>query len=216
MEKIPNTITLLNAVCGMLALLLGDAVLGVWLIIFAMVLDIFDGYLARKLGVSGNLGKELDSLADLVSFGVAPAYLFFNIYGNNEALLIAIFYSISALYRLAKFNVNEYSPSFNGLPSPSAAGIMVGLVMLHGQQNSELFASHIVYVIACLTAISMNIRMSFFSLKQGGIIKNWKLWTIVIATVFALCSNWPYAIITCFGSYLSVSFAGGLVRNFRH
>ena len=215
MDKIPNSITLLNAVCGMLAILLGNPVLGVWLIIVAMILDIFDGLVARRLGVSGELGQELDSLADLVSFGVAPAYLFYDLIGTTESLIIGIFYVISALFRLAKYNTTAYSTTFNGLPSPSAAGIMVGLVMLFHHENAPQVPNIVAYITAFLTALSMNIRMNFFSLKQEGILRNWKLWTVICATILALFSNWPYAILTCFGTYLGVSFLSGILRNVR-
>ena len=67
MSKIPNFITLCNAVCGIIAILLGNPILGAYLVLLAMVLDTVDGLVARLLNVKSELGKQLDTLADLVS-----------------------------------------------------------------------------------------------------------------------------------------------------
>ena len=69
MTKIPNTITLCNAICGVLVILLGSPVIGAYLIIMAMILDTVDGLVARALNVKSDLGKQLDSLSDLISIG---------------------------------------------------------------------------------------------------------------------------------------------------
>ena len=114
MNKIPNAITLCNAVCGVVAILLGAAVLGAYLILIAMILDLADGLVARALNVKSELGKQLDSLSDLISFGVAPAYLYYHLFNDTEALLACIFYVLSALFRLAKFNVQSEKRDFNG------------------------------------------------------------------------------------------------------
>jgi len=130
MSRIPNTITLCNAICGMLAILLGNPEVGAYLILIAMILDLADGLVARALNVKSDLGKQLDSLADLISFGVAPGYLFYHLFSDTEALLASVFYVLSALFRLAKFNTMEYMKDFNGLPSPAAAGGVSGYILL--------------------------------------------------------------------------------------
>lgn len=211
MTKIPNTITLCNAVCGMLAILLGNPVVGAYLIITAMVLDTADGLVARALNVKSELGKQLDSLSDLISFGVAPAYLFYHLFNDTEAMLASIFYVLSALFRLGKFNTLDYMKDFNGLPSPAAAGVVSGYILIYAQDgvtNPPWLPMFAIIV----TAICMNIKMSFFSLKGDSLIKDWKLWFVILATIAALVLDSSFALIVCFGSYLLVSFISGGAR----
>lgn len=212
MNKIPNTITLCNAICGMLAILMGNPVLGAYLILIAMILDLADGLVARALNVKSELGKQLDSLSDLISFGVAPAYLYYHIFNDAEALLACIFYVLSALFRLGKFNTQDYMKDFNGLPTPAAAGIVSGYILIYTQDN-VIVPDWMPMVAIVLTAICMNIRMSFFSLKGESLIRDWKLWVVVLATILALIVDPSFSLIVCFGSYLVVSFVSGVARN---
>ena len=212
MNKIPNTITLCNAICGMLVILLGNPVLGAYLIIAAMILDTIDGLVARALNVKSELGKQLDSLSDLISFGVAPAYLYYHLFENTEAILACIFYVLSALFRLAKFNLQVNQNDFNGLPTPAAAGIVCGYILIYSQDN-VVTADWLPMFAIVITAICMNIKMSFFSLKGDSLIKDWKLWFVVLSTITALVLDSSFALIVCFGSYLLVSFVSGVARN---
>ena len=134
--NLPNVLTLCNLICWCLAIFLVfdlrffDA-LG--LMLLAAVFDFFDGFAARLLKISSPIGKQLDSLADVVTFGVLPGmivfhYLKFNSFNLSViALLIPVF---SAL-RLAKFNVDErQSSGFIGLPTPANALFFASLVLL--------------------------------------------------------------------------------------
>ena len=132
-KNIPNTITSLNLASGCAATIFavqGDYRLAAYLILLSAVFDFFDGFAARLLKAYSPIGKELDSLADVVSFGVAPGIMIYSkIYETSQlagypqwlawlALLIPVF---SAL-RLAKFNIDErQSSSFLGLPTPANA-----------------------------------------------------------------------------------------------
>lgn len=120
-EMIPNTITCLNVVCGCMAVLFafsGFLVGSFMMILLAAVFDFFDGFAARLLKAYSPLGKELDSLADMVSFGLAPAAIAYTMGAEYVAFIIAVF---SAL-RLAKFNIDERQTSeFIGLPTPANA-----------------------------------------------------------------------------------------------
>ena len=214
MKKIPNSITLLNAACGILAILFDNPILGSYLILTAMLLDTVDGLVARALNVKSDLGKQLDSLADLISFGVAPAFLYYSLFSDLEALLASIFYTLSALYRLAKFNTADYMKDFNGLPTPAAAGILSGYVLLYAF-DAPSSPDWISLAAIVLPAICMNIHMSFFSLKEGSVFKDWKLWFVVFATVGTLVADWHYALLSCFTSYLFVSIVSGVARNVR-
>lgn len=145
-RHIPNAITSGNLLCGCLAIQQmsqGFLPAAAFFILLAAFLDFFDGLAARMLKVSGEMGKQLDSLADVVSFGVAPSFIaYFLLDGATTipfvpyaAFLIAIF---SAL-RLAKFNIDErQSESFIGLPTPAHALFWVGIALTYWQSwNTE-------------------------------------------------------------------------------
>lgn len=140
---LPNLLTLCNLLSGCAAVsvlfLNQDVRTAFWLVIAAAVFDFCDGSAARMLGVESPIGKELDSLADMVSFGLTPAavvYVLLTITGGGEAgwmpyvgFLIA---ACSAL-RLAKFNVDDRQhEEFRGLPTPSCALFFVSLPMWSG------------------------------------------------------------------------------------
>ncbi|MBH0156705.1 MULTISPECIES: CDP-diacylglycerol--serine O-phosphatidyltransferase [Bacillales] len=136
-KHIPNLLTLGNLFCGFLSIGYvsnGDIRNAAILIFIAMMLDAVDGRAARILGVSGNLGKELDSLADVVSFGVAPAYFVANTYFAHLGMwgfLFAGLFPLFGAYRLARFNITAAEESmkyFKGIPIPLAGGIVVFLV----------------------------------------------------------------------------------------
>ena len=92
-------------------------------ILLACVADRYDGVVVRHLNISSELGKELDSLADLVSFGVAPSILAFNLYGFSEygiwGYLLVLLFPMAGAYRLARFNVTEFDGELYGLILPS-------------------------------------------------------------------------------------------------
>ena len=179
-----------------------------------MVLDTVDGLLARMLNVKSELGKQLDSLADLISFGVAPGYLYYHLFSDTESLLAAIFYTLSAVFRLAKFNTADYAKDFNGLPSPAAAGIVTGYVLLYAY-DAPASPDFLILFAIIGPAICMNIWMRFFSLKSEDIFKDWKLWFVVLATTTSAIVNWHYTLLMCFTSYLLASFVSGGYRNLR-
>ncbi len=143
-RHIPNALTCLNLLCGCLALTFifrGELVSGAYLVGVAAVADFFDGLVARALRVSSPIGKDLDSLADMVSFGVVPGVLMFKLLGMAGgapypsfasllpfgAFLITIF---SAL-RLAKFNNDtRQTTSFIGLPTPACTLVVAALPLI--------------------------------------------------------------------------------------
>ncbi len=131
LQGIPNLITLANLTSGLLGigLLMGGDLFGGFLcMLLGSFFDFFDGMLARKLGVEGNMGKQLDSLADLVSFGVLPGLIWKSImikqgYCTSDSFSFSAYVwlliPLGAAYRLAKFNVQETDSSdFMGIPTP--------------------------------------------------------------------------------------------------
>lgn len=126
--SIPNILTLANLLCGVLAIIyvFDGLVIPVMLLMsLSLIFDFFDGFAARLLGVAGDLGKQLDSLADVVSFGVVPGLLLWRTGYNLEEIdngfaLSALLIPVFSAYRLAKFNIDERpGDHFYGLPTPA-------------------------------------------------------------------------------------------------
>lgn len=151
MKQIPNILTLMNLVVGVLGIInvfQGDYTNTIFYIFLSAFFDFLDGFAARALNVAGPMGKELDSLADVVSFGVLPALYLFQLsrglgnpdWVNYSSLLIAAF----SAYRLAKFNVDtEQSDKFIGLPTPANAVLITTFAQLpiHLVPSSSLILS---------------------------------------------------------------------------
>ena len=178
---IPNTLTSCNLISGCVAVtfaLGGRPEIALAFIIIGAVFDFFDGMSARLLGISSPIGKELDSLADDVTFGVAPASMVFNLLAVIEypsfleftrpvlpffAFIIAAF---SAL-RLAKFNLDErQTTSFIGLPTPANALFWGSLIA--GCQNFLESTPYIFYFILLMIVISSYLliaELPMFALK---------------------------------------------------
>jgi len=159
-KHIPNTITCCNLVCGCIAIVhavFGEADMALLFIILGAVFDFFDGMSARLLGVSSPIGKELDSLADVVTFGVAPSamvfdYLFQNIDADQSFYFACVAFAMAAFsaLRLAKFNLDErQTTSFIGLPTPANA-LFWGALMVAGGQWLSSSPSYIYGVVALL------------------------------------------------------------------
>jgi CDP-diacylglycerol---serine O-phosphatidyltransferase len=126
---IPNALTMANLICGSLAtvqiLLYGNVILAVELMVLGAIFDFGDGLAARLLGVAGPLGKQLDSLADMVTFGLVPALLACSLmpnFGENKASFVPLIIVVASAYRLGKFNLDEnQSDQFIGLATPANA-----------------------------------------------------------------------------------------------
>ncbi len=157
---LPSLLTIGNGVCGFLAIVclaqvqstpeeglalasISKVAQAAWLIFLGMVFDVFDGRVARASGGGSALGAQLDSLCDLITFGVAPAFMILalNVGLPNPAwqkvvMIFSIAYFVGALLRLARFTV-ENSPdesahlAFKGLPTPGAAGCVASLVIFY-------------------------------------------------------------------------------------
>jgi len=135
-EYLPNLATVGNLTAGVLALTAvyrGYPVLAAYLVLTAVVLDGVDGKLARFLKTTSAFGRELDSLADLVSFCVAPALLFYadglaRLRGVGLAAVVAMV--LAGAVRLARFNVGGPADHFEGLPTTAAGGIAAGISLV--------------------------------------------------------------------------------------
>lgn len=130
-----NLLTILNLGLGAFAILFvlqGQLYTSLLFICLAAVFDRFDGIVARKLNITSDLGKQLDSLCDLISFGVAPALLLYSAilidFGTAGAIFAVIFIASGAI-RLARFNISEHQGFFIGLPI-TAAGCLLTITFL--------------------------------------------------------------------------------------
>ena len=180
---LPNFITLGNLFCGALAtvsvLVNGDLTTAFWLIVAAAVCDFFDGMVARLMGLSGPLGVQLDSLADDISFGLAPSAVLFSLFHRlNPHLLpdwlgyLCFLFAAFAALRLAKFNIDDTQHTeFEGLPTPAATLLVTSLGVLADEFQLVLPAWSVV-VIAWLVAVMMVAPVRLFALKFKGF--GWK------------------------------------------
>ena len=130
---VPNAFTLGNLAFGLISLILtfkGDFKLAALSVVAAAFMDRYDGRVARYLNVSSELGKELDSLADLVSFGVAPALLAFNMFNFPSigllGYVLVLLFPLSGAYRLARYNITSFDGVFTGVPI-TLAGMLIAL-----------------------------------------------------------------------------------------
>lgn len=183
---LPSMLTLGNLLCGFTSIFLASRAADMELplgwtpltfagvfVFLGMLFDAFDGSVARLTHNTSELGEQLDSMADMVTFGVAPAFMVIQLIGVNApflsvrsdaymdriAMVIAGIYICCVALRLARFNVEIDEPdeldhlSFKGLPSPGAAGTVVSLILLHQHFFNKLEDAH--HFIIRATAISM-------------------------------------------------------------
>lgn len=201
MKQIPNIFTLLNLIFGCIAIVMilqtGESIVlldnggatdlnlpeKVWegsLFIFgAAIIDFLDGFLARALKASSEMGKQLDSLSDVVSFGVAPGMILYQLlrlsYAKEPdgldvtvwALLPAFIFSAAAAYRLAKFNIStNQTTSFRGVPTP-ATGLLVA-------------------------SFPLIIWFTQFTAVKSLLINTWFLYALIIVLSYLMLSNRPF------------------------
>ncbi|MBA9087307.1 CDP-diacylglycerol--serine O-phosphatidyltransferase [Fontibacillus solani] len=147
-KSIPNMFTLGNLFLGMLAIMLtfdGRYSLAAIMVIVAMLLDGLDGRVARALNAQSDFGKELDSLSDIISFGVAPALIMYTLSLHlipqpGVAWIITAIFPMCGALRLARFNVQKGIPGyFIGLPIPAAGGVLATIALFHKTITTPYF-----------------------------------------------------------------------------
>ncbi|MGH4138964.1 CDP-diacylglycerol--serine O-phosphatidyltransferase [Clostridium sp.] len=143
-NAVPNMFTLSNMSCGIMSILMsfeGNYKLAALFILLAGIFDRYDGRIARYLKVDNDLGKELDSLCDLISFGVAPSILIFNIYSfaslGSIGYLMVLIFPVAGAYRLAKYNITDFDGVFSGIPITITGTFLAlyALLMFHRPSN---------------------------------------------------------------------------------
>ena len=229
LKHLPNFFTLLNLLFGCIAIVYilkideGIIFVGsydqlvikfppeIWLgslfILLASIVDFFDGFVARWLSISSELGKQLDSLSDVVSFGVAPALIWYQFLNMSFAringgldfsvwfLFPAFLIAVSAAYRLGKFNLDTRQTNyFIGMPTPAMAIFTASLIPLIWNNTFSIaqyfYNIYLQYFLILLLAYLMNSDIQFFSLKSFSKkdLLNWKsillALTIVVFFIF--------------------------------
>jgi CDP-diacylglycerol--serine O-phosphatidyltransferase len=144
-KVLPSFITALNACCGLIAIYINHPVYSSIAILFGGICDVLDGMVARWLNAQSQTGKELDSLADAITFGLAPAFLLYHhtfVYSSDStyiSLCACLVLSLFAIIRLAIFNTDTRQKDvFIGLPTPAMAVFFVGVVVHYHYQNDWL------------------------------------------------------------------------------
>lgn len=204
-KQIPNILTLLNLFSGCIAISMafqGNFQAVAFWVAIAALFDLFDGMAARLLKVASPLGKELDSLADIVSFGVAPAAAVFVLMRNFSPLPVpveslqwliaymAFLIPLFSAYRLAKFNIDErQSLSFRGLPTPANGlfwiGYCYGMAEI-AQENGCFFYLTAGVIILMSWLMISEIPMFSFKIKNKSLKGNEKQLILIILTVVFL------------------------------
>lgn len=171
-NNIPNLFTLLNLIIGFFCIINvinGESSVSILLLFYiCLALDFLDGFFARKLNVISEFGKQLDSLADLISFGVLPStVLFFHISEINDTNLkyMSFIILIFSVIRLAKFNLSEDNYEFfEGLPTPANALFFMSITSYNGVYSS-LITQNILLGLILLFSLLMISKVKFFNLK---------------------------------------------------
>jgi CDP-diacylglycerol---serine O-phosphatidyltransferase len=186
-QHIPNALTLLNVFCGSCALvsiLNGRYTEGSLFLVVSLVADFLDGFMARLLNVKSEMGKELDSLADMVSFGVVPSAILYKLLMPEPILgfaqhtylpLLAFIIAAFSCYRLAKFNLDtRQTESFIGLNTPTNTLFYVGLMLIkinHLDVLEDIVSNPIfLYALIPISSYLLISEIPMFSIK----LKNFK------------------------------------------
>ncbi|MGM8215874.1 CDP-diacylglycerol--serine O-phosphatidyltransferase [Bacillaceae bacterium W0354] len=195
-QQIPNFITLGNLYCGFLSI--GYAAVGQYsnaaiLVLIGMMLDSMDGRVARMLKAESPIGKQLDSLADIVTFGVAPCYLvYYTIFFQNGLLGFAVagLFPLFGAYRLARFNVtpdDENMDYFTGVPITAAGGILALLTLFN--THIPNIVTTVIFTALCFLMVS---KIKIPSLKSVPLPKYGTIITIFLGAVLVVIDIGAY------------------------
>ena len=231
-KHIPNTITSMNLLAGIMGVIFtleGHLEWALPLMVLAAVFDFCDGLAARLLGAYSPIGGELDSLADLVSFGVLPALMLYKVQpAEAPAVLrfIPLFVAVMSAVRLAKFNVDERQTlDFIGLPTPSCAMVCGSLAyFLHVNggvpAGAGVWMLDAVAVILGLLLVS-EIPMFGMKIKKGHKLLDTKriafliLALAAVLAVILLKQHWSLAVLAVFSFYILENLVIAVINSFR-
>lgn len=171
-------LTLCNALCGCVGISLiaeGQIIMACWLVFVALFFDFFDGFAARMLRVKSEIGKQLDSLADAITFGVLPAFIAQNLWTKTASTDFFMYFpfllALFSILRLAKFNIDtRQTDSFIGVPTPANAMLWASFPLILHYQNSPfaekvLTNTHFLMPLIVLMSFLLVAELPLFALK---------------------------------------------------
>ena len=224
---LPNLITLFNLFLGcIVALLLIENNLEVKYVfiitIICLILDYLDGYTARKLNVKSDIGIQLDSLADMVSFGLVPGILLYNMFNaapsssvgsisSSFIPFLGFIITLSSAYRLARYNIRKStSKFFKGLPTPANAVLIYSFAMISAEGNSFsdiILDYNVLMLIVIVSSILLvsNIKLLNFKFKSLKFKGNRRRFLIIFFSIPALIIFGIYAIPLVLSVYILTS-----------
>lgn len=169
-KYIPSIITLTGLFCGFMAIARADYTISSLLILISFVCDGLDGFVARLLNTTSDIGKQLDSLSDIVCFGVAPAYLYYLLAPDDSYICMVVpsFIVIAGAFRLARYNVMTPVNYFRGLPIPASAFFFIGVVLAIDNENEILIALFENKTIYLVTPVVMGLLMVTSKIRMFG------------------------------------------------
>jgi CDP-diacylglycerol--serine O-phosphatidyltransferase len=223
---LPSLFTMGNMFCGYACIVYsmrGDYETAAPLIGIAIVLDMLDGRIARLTGTASDFGLQLDSLADVISFGVAPAILAFG-WGLSElgrlGWATGFLYVSAAALRLARFNIQTGGDKryFVGMPSPPAAGIIASTVFAYPYGLHDYRAAMPVLVLVLVPALLMVSTIRFRSFKTIDLQtrRPYTVLFLIALAIMAVATHPRYVLVGMAYAYLSSAFIGLAITRFRH
>lgn len=220
---VPNMLTLANLLCGCVAIIFALVhhayATAFWLIVAAALFDFLDGFAARLLKQTSPLGVQLDSLADDVTFGLAPALVMYDLYVGSASYynldaevmgwlkyLVLIIAAFSVL-RLAKFNIDTtQTTEFEGLPTPANALMLMSLAMLEESGRVVLYQEHVLVIsVAAALLLISPIRMFALKFKSFGFKGNELRYGFIVASVAMIICMPAYSVLAIIVLYIAVS-----------
>ncbi|MEJ2314051.1 MAG: CDP-diacylglycerol--serine O-phosphatidyltransferase [Nitrospirota bacterium] len=203
---LPNSLTLCGTFAGFYSIVVvlgGNYVLASWAILIAVIFDGLDGWMARLTGTTTKFGIELDSLSDVIAFGVAPSVLLYkwtlSSFGRLGAAAAFLFVACGAL-RLARYNIqmgSEEKKHFTGMPIPGAALVVASTVLFYSEMDISHTRSFYGLFIAFLCSGLMVSTMKFHGLKEFNLSRRKPFW-ILVAVVLVLAVFIMHAEVTLF------------------
>lgn len=186
-KSIPNIFTIANLFLGIIAILLvidGRPELAALMVLVAMVTDGLDGRVARALNAQSEFGKELDSLSDVISFGVAPAFIMYVVAFQESGILgwiVTAIFPICGALRLARFNVVSGVPGyFIGLPIPVAGGALSTLALFQADLTQTVLMLSVLLLSYLMVS---NVKYPSFKRKRIPVMVRWLLLLLVITII---------------------------------
>ncbi len=232
-KHIPNAITSLNLVCGCLSIIAalnGELTTASVYIGSAAILDFFDGFVARLLNAPSEIGKQLDSLADVVSFGVAPGMIFYALAGQCFSasgfcinMYVPFLIPVFSAVRLANFNIDtRQSDSFIGVPTPANAIFIASIpfIMAHDAYGvGELFTNrYFLTLFPLLSAYMLVAELPLLALKFKTF--GWKgnafRWILILTAVLSVILFQYLGVMLAIVLYILISIIHNLTQKNTH